>query len=943
MADYKSTLNLPHTDFPMRGNLAQREPEMLKAWDSIDLYQKIRKQSRGRPTFVLHDGPPYANGDIHIGHAVNKILKDIIVKSRTIDGFDARYIPGWDCHGLPIELMVEKKIGKAGDKVDARTFRQKCREYASKQVAGQCEDFKRLGVLGDWDDPYLTMDPVFEANIVRSLGRIIDKGHLHKGSKPVHWCLDCGSALAEAEVEYQDKESPAIDVLFKAADEAAFLSAAGIGAKGEGPVGIVIWTTTPWTLPANMAVSLHPDLRYQLIQVQSANGPLRILLETTLADSALQRYGFEQHSVLGECQGHQLENLQLQHPFYGRTVPIILGDHVTTEAGTGAVHTAPGHGQDDFIVGSRYGLEVYNPVGSDGVFLPDTELFAGMHVNKANAAILETLENNGVLLKLAKMKHSYPHCWRHKTPIIFRATPQWFISMDQKGLRSDAEKAIQQTQWIPDWGQARIEGMVSGRPDWCISRQRTWGVPITLFVHKESGELHPDTAALIEQIAQRIEQQDIDAWFELEASELLGDEADSYEKTSDTLDVWFDSGVTHACVLGKRESMPFPADLYLEGSDQHRGWFQSSLLTSVAMNGSAPYRSVLTHGFTVDANGRKMSKSLGNVVAPQKIMKSLGADILRLWVAGTDYSAEMTVSDEILKRTADTYRRIRNTVRFLLANLNGFDPARHMLAGNEMLSLDRWAVARAHLLQQQIIDAYRDYNFHVIYQKLHNFCAVDMGGFYLDIIKDRQYTTQADSVARRSAQTALYHIAEAMCRWLAPILSFTADEIWQNLPGEHGESVQLENWYQGLLELEKDEPMNMDFWQQVLETRSAVSKQLETLRVDNRIGSSLDAEVTVYCNGELHQHLNKLDNELRFVMITSEAQLGSPDEKPDSAIEARLADGHTFHIMAEASAHEKCVRCWHHRADVGKDRQHPGLCGRCVENVAGDGEARRYA
>ncbi len=943
MADYKSTLNLPHTDFPMRGNLAQREPERLKAWDKLDLYKKIRAQSKGRPTFVLHDGPPYANGDIHIGHAVNKILKDIIVKSRTIDGFDARYIPGWDCHGLPIELMVEKKVGKAGDKVDAKTFRQKCREYASKQVDGQREDFKRLGVFGDWDDPYLTMNPVFEANIVRSLGKIIDKGHLHKGSKPVHWCLDCGSALAEAEVEYQDKESPAIDVIFKAADEAAFLSAAGIDNNGEGPIAVVIWTTTPWTLPANMAVALHPDLSYQLIQVQSANGPLRLLLETTLAESALQRYGFEDHSVLGECQGHQLEHLQLQHPFYSRTVPVILGDHVTTDAGTGAVHTAPGHGQDDYIVGSRYGLDVYNPVGSDGVFLPDTELFAGMHVNKANAAILETLEQNGVLLKLAKMKHSYPHCWRHKTPIIFRATPQWFISMDQQGLRTAAEKAIEETQWIPDWGQARIAGMVSGRPDWCISRQRTWGVPITLFVHKESGELHPDTSALIEQIAQRIEQQDIDAWFELDASELLGDDADNYEKTSDTLDVWFDSGVTHACVLGQHESLPFPADLYLEGSDQHRGWFQSSLLTSVAMNGTAPYRSVLTHGFTVDANGRKMSKSLGNVVAPQKVMKSLGADILRLWVAGADYSAEMTVSDEILKRTADTYRRIRNTVRFLLANLNGFDPAEHMLDNSEMLSLDRWAVARAHQLQQQIIDAYRDYNFHIIYQKLHNFCAVDLGGFYLDIIKDRQYTTQADSVARRSAQTALFHIAEAMCRWLAPVLSFTADEIWHFMPGQRGESVQLENWYQELFELDEDEPMNMDFWQQVLETRSAVSKQLETLRVDNKIGSSLDAEVTVYCNGELQQNLNKLDNELRFVMITSEVQVGAPDAKHDSAIEAKLANGNTIHILAQASGYDKCVRCWHHRADVGKDSQHPELCGRCVENVAGDGEARRYA
>ena len=552
-------------------------------------------------------------------------------------------------------------------------------------------------------------------------------------------------------------------------------------------------------------------------------------------------------------------------------------------------------------------------------------------------------DSNGVLLKLAKMKHSYPHCWRHKTPIIFRATPQWFISMDQQGLRTAAEKAIRETKWLPDWGQARIEGMVGGRPDWCISRQRTWGVPITLFVHKERGELHPDTSELIEKIAQRIEQQDIDAWFELETAELLGDDADAYEKTSDTLDVWFDSGVTHACVLGQRDSMPFPADLYLEGSDQHRGWFQSSLLTSVAMNGTAPYRSVLTHGFTVDANGRKMSKSLGNVVAPQKVMNSLGADILRLWVAGTDYSAEMTVSDEILKRTADTYRRIRNTVRFLLANLNGFDPSKHMLDNSEMLSLDRWAVARAHQLQQQITDAYRDYNFHIIYQKLHNFCAVDMGGFYLDIIKDRQYTSQADSIARRSAQTALFHIAEAMCRWLAPILSFTADEIWQHIPGDRGESVQLETWYQGLFELDTDEAMNMDFWQQVLETRSAVSKQLENLRVDNRIGSSLDAEVTIYCNNELQQNLSKLEDELRFVMITSEARLGSTDAIPDAAIEARLASGTGIHIQAEASGHDKCVRCWHHRADVGKDRQHPELCGRCVENVAGDGEARRYA
>ncbi len=942
MSDYKHTLNLPHTEFPMRGNLAQREPEMLKTWEASGLYQKIRTASEGRPTFVLHDGPPYANGDIHIGHAVNKILKDIIIKSRTLDGFNARYVPGWDCHGLPIELMVEKKIGKAGVKVDAKTFRQKCREYAAKQVDGQRRDFKRLGVLGDWDTPYLTMDFKFEANIVRALGKVIENGHLHKGSKPVHWCLDCGSALAEAEVEYKDKESPAIDVAFRAADNKQFLDAFKCD-KGEGDVAVVIWTTTPWTLPANQAVALHPEFEYQLIQVHSDNGAMRLVLETTLADAALKRYGFDDHTVLAQCKGSALENLMLKHPFYSRQVPVILGDHVTTETGTGAVHTAPGHGQDDFVVGNRYGLEVYNPVGGDGVFLPDTELFAGLHVNKANDAILDALRNNNALLKLARLKHSYPCCWRHKTPIIFRATPQWFISMQQNNLRKQAMAEIDKTEWLPDWGRARIEGMVKGRPDWCISRQRTWGVPITLFVHKESGELHADTASLIEQVAQRIEQNGIDAWFELDIAELLGKEAAQYDKVSDTLDVWFDSGVTHSCVLGKRRDLSFPADLYLEGSDQHRGWFQSSLLTSVAMNGVAPYKSVLTHGFTVDAQGHKMSKSLGNVIAPQKVVNSLGADILRLWVASSDYSAEMTVSDEILKRAADSYRRIRNTARFLLANLNGFDPTQHQLKPEAMLSLDRWAVARCAKLQQDIIEAYKTYSFHVIYQKLHNFCSVDLGGFYLDIIKDRQYTTQADSVARRSAQTALYHIAEAMCRWMAPILSFTAEEIWQQIPGERGESVLLETWYSDLFELDSNDTMNMDFWLRVLETRGAVSKQLEALRASNQIGSSLDAEVTLYCNGSLQSDLNKLEDELRFVLITSEAGTQSPEAASEGSSTVKLDSGETLRIYARASAHEKCIRCWHHRADVGTHSEHPELCGRCVDNVSGSGEQRRFA
>ena len=940
--DYKPTLNLPATDFPMRGNLANREPEMLKQWQANDLYQKIRDVCDGRPTFVLHDGPPYANGDIHIGHAVNKILKDIIIKSHTIDGFDARYVPGWDCHGLPIELMVEKKIGKAGVKVDAKTFREKCREYATKQVDGQRKDFIRLGVLGDWQKPYLTMDYKFEADIVRSLGKIIDKGHLHQGSKPVHWCLDCGSALAEAEVEYQDKESPAIDVMFVANNNSDFEQAFKCN-EGSGNIAAVIWTTTPWTLPANQAVALHPEFNYDLIQIETDDGPARLILETSLAESALQRYGVENSKRLASCQGQALENLQVKHPLYNKTVPIILGDHVTTEAGTGCVHTAPGHGQDDYIVGNRYGLEVYNPVGGNGVFLPDTELFAGKHVNKVNPEIIDVLKENNVLLKHAKLKHSYPCCWRHKTPIIFRATPQWFISMEQAGLRELANKAIKETTWLPDWGQARIESMVNNRPDWCISRQRTWGVPIPLFVHKETGELHPDTQGLIEQVANKIEQNGIEAWFSLDARDLIGDEAEQYDKTTDTLDVWFDSGVTHACVLDQRTKLPFPADLYLEGSDQHRGWFQSSLLTSTAINGVAPYKKVLTHGFTVDAKGKKMSKSLGNVMSPQKVVGTLGADILRLWVASSDYSNEMTVSDEILKRSADSYRRIRNTARFLLANLNGFNPATDKLDTSELLSLDRWAIAKALELQNEIIAAYKEFNFHLIHQRLQHFCTIDMGGFYLDIIKDRQYTTQENSIARRSAQTALYHISEALCRWIAPILSFTADELWKTLPGEHGESPLLETWYEDLAPLDADEKMNMDFWQTILEIRSLVSKELETLRADKTIGSSLDAEVTLYVDAELKDMLKSLQKELRFVLITSEAYVEDINNADGDCTELNLDSGKIIKIKTSASTNEKCVRCWHHREDVGQNKEHPELCSRCVDNVAGDGEQRQFA
>ncbi len=929
----------------MKANLANREPETLKRWDDLGLYAKLREIGKGRKKFILHDGPPYANGDIHIGHAVNKILKDIIVKSKTLSGFDAPYVPGWDCHGLPIELNVEKKLGKPGRKVDAAGFRQGCRDYAQKQVDGQRNDFIRLGVLGDWQQPYLTMAYKTEADIIRALGKIIKAGHLQKGSKPVHWCTDCGSALAEAEVEYEDKTSPAIDVRFPVLDELAFLERMHHveGHKGDGPVAVVIWTTTPWTLPANQAVAVNPEFEYALVQTEGEHGKERLVIAESLLKDAMARYGRENYRVVAYGSGKDLEGLKLKHPFYDREVPIIVGDHVTKESGTGSVHTAPGHGQEDYAVGKRYHLAVYNPVDSNGVFLPDTPIFAGEHVFKANSRVIEVLKTNGNLVHEEALRHSYPHCWRHKTPIIFRATPQWFISMDQNGLRQSALDAIKNTQWIPDWGEARIEGMINGRPDWCISRQRTWGVPITLFVNKQSGELHPKTETLIEEVANRVEKTGIDAWFQLPAEELLGADAEQYDKVSDTLDVWFDSGVTHATVLETHAQLQVPADLYLEGSDQHRGWFQSSLLTSVAIRNSAPYKQVLTHGFTVDAKGQKMSKSKGNVVAPQKVVNQMGADVLRLWVAATDYRGEVTVSDEILKRTSDAYRRMRNTARFLLANLNEFDPREHMVPLDDMLALDRWAVARAAQVQEQVKAAYETYEFHQIYQRVHNFCNIDMGSFYLDVIKDRQYTTQKDSVARRSAQTALYYIVNALAKWLAPILSFTAEEIWCHIPGEQNEESVFLSTFTDLPEVTEAGAMDMAYWSQVLEVRTAVSKQIEHLRVAGGVGSSLAAEVDLYCGSELLKKLGYLKDELRFVLITSYARIHTDSKRSDDAIHYTLDSGDEMWVQVSPSDHTKCVRCWHHREDVGSNADHPQLCGRCVENVEGDGEPREFA
>ncbi|EQD64803.1 isoleucyl-tRNA synthetase, partial [mine drainage metagenome] len=870
--DYKHTLQLPQTDFPMRGDLPKREPVWLAEWERVGRYAQIQQRTAARSkTFVLHDGPPYANGAIHLGHAVNKILKDIVVKSRLLAGFRAPYVPGWDCHGLPIEIAVEKKFGKAGEKLDAAAFRQKCREYAARQIDVQRADFKRLGVLGDWEHPYRTMDFSYEADMLRALARIIARGHLTRGFKPVHWCFDCGSALAEAEIEYQDKDSPAIDAAFDAVDPKTLAAKFGVDA-GDAIVAVPIWTTTPWTLPANQAVALNAEIDYMLFEGPPRNGQRALIVVAEPLFSAVgKRYGLAalfdvQGSSNYAVRGNSVKGIaltgapgaaltQLKHPFYARTVPLILGEHVSAEDGTGAVHTAPGHGQEDFAVGQLYGLAVVNPVDGKGVFLSDTEQFAGQHVWKANASVIDTLRERGMLLAHATLRHSYPHCWRHRTPVIFRATPQWFIGMDTAGLRRDALAAIaNEVEWFPGWGEERIAGMVAGRPDWCISRQRTWGVPIALFVDKASGAPHPRSIELLEQVARRVAQGGVDAWYALDARELLGAEAERYAKVTDVLDVWFDSGVTHACVVDARPELAQDghADwrvMYLEGSDQHRGWFQSSLLTRVAMTGHAPYRQVLTHGFTVDEQGRKMSKSLGNGIEPQDVMKRLGADILRLWIASADYSNEMALSEQILQRVSDTYRRLRNTSRFLLANLDGFDPARHLLPVADCLLLDQWIIARADDLQQQIVAACDRYAFAEVVQRVQNFCTNELGALYLDITKDRLYTMPADSRGRRSAQSAMFRIIEAMVRWLAPVLSFTAEEIWRHLPGARGESVLFETWYAGL-EGASMEATDAAFWAELRALREELAKWLEQMRRDGEIGASLDVVVDLYVDAE---------------------------------------------------------------------------------------------
>ena len=942
MADYKKTLNLTDTPFPMRGDLARREPQWVAAWQETKLYERIREVSQGRPRFVLHDGPPYANGDIHIGHAVNKILKDVIVRSKTLAGFDAPYVPGWDCHGLPIEHQIEKLHGKH---VPAERVRELCRAFAGEQIERQKKDFIRLGILGDWDKPYLTMNFKTEADEIRALGAILQKGYLYQGLKPVNWCLDCSSALAEAEVEYEDKTSSAIDVAFEVHPNHTDKLARAFGLTHlRGPAFAVIWTTTPWTLPANEAVSAHPDFDYELID--TPRGALILVRE--LAAACLQRYALA-GTVIGSAKGAALEHVLLKHPFQPRDVAIICGRHVTVEAGTGLVHTAPAHGTDDYLIGKVYGLPVNNPVGDDGRFVAGTPALgvgelAGRSVWEANPLVLQELAANGHLLQSEKIQHSYPHCWRHKTPIIFRATTQWFIGMDHRPTSSEAaatpvseeeptlrwcaERAVDETRFFPTWGRARLEAMMRTRPDWCVSRQRNWGVPLPFFLHRETGAPHPRTVELIEAVAQRVEKAGIEAWFALDAEELLGAEAEQYRKMSDTLDVWFDSGATHSSVLrgSHRSELAYPADLYLEGSDQHRGWFQSSLLIGCAMDGKAPYKALLTHGFVVDGKGLKMSKSRGNVIAPQKIGDTLGAEILRLWVAATDYSGELSISDEILKRVVESYRRIRNTLRFLLANTADFDASRDLLEIEQWLEIDRYALAMTRQLQAQCEADYERFEFHRVVQSLQTFCSEDLGGFYLDILKDRLYTTAAASAPRRSAQSALWHILQCLTKLMAPILCFTAEEIWQLQSGDRQQSVMLETWQP--LPAPAGEGALLEKWGKIRTYRSEVMRALEELRSAGRIGSPLQAAVQLHCDGEKHALLASLGDDLRFVLICSQA-----------AVVRDPVD----QLLCTALTHAKCERCWHVRAEVGEHPEHPGLCGRCIDNLYAEGEARAFA
>ena len=919
--NYRDTLNLPQTELSMKAGLPKKEPEILDFWNDIGLYEKIRQQNLNNKKFILHDGPPYANGAIHLGHSVNKILKDITIKSKTLQGLDAPYVPGWDCHGLPIELNVEKKHGKRSELVqNKKMFQEACKEYALTQIESQKKDFIRLGVLGEWDNPYKSLDSSFEANAVRALGRIYEAGHIEKGEKPVHWCQDCGSALAEAEVEYQDKTSKSIDVAFKANEQSLKKLNEVFATNIVDGISFVIWTTTPWTIPSNVAVCINPELDYALIKL---DGEYLVIAEAMI-ELCMERWGTTSELV-SKTLGKNLVDISLIHPFIKRNSELLHGDHVTTEAGTGCVHTAPAHGLDDYFICKKHGIETFKALNSKGFFKEEFEFIAGLPASKADPLVIEKLNEVKALVNCDDFHHSYPHCWRHKSPLIFTSTAQWFISMNKSGLLNEALQSISGVSWEPSWGEQRIEGMLTDRPDWCISRQRNWGVPITLVVHKESGAIHPNQSELFKQFANLIEENGISSWESLDLNEFI-DDGDSYIKITDSLDVWFDSGVTHFAVSEQRFEEGIVADLYLEGSDQHRGWFQSSLLTSIAMNGRAPYKAVLTHGFVVDENGRKQSKSLGNVVSPQKVWDSLGADILRLWVASADFRSEMVASDEILKRVSDQYRRIRNTFRFILGNLNDFDESKKIVF-EDQIELDKWIVLETSKLQEDVLKLYESYSYHNVVQKIHNFCVNELGGIYLDIVKDRLYTCKDSSHARQSCQTSLNYVLNTMVRLTAPILSFTSEEIWQTHPSLKGqnESIFLSKYFESKQEGEC--VISSSDWARIFEIKDIVNQSIERLRNENKLKGSLDSNVIISANEEDKSILDKLGPELHFVFISSQAS---------------VIDGDTLSIQIDQMSDEKCTRCWHRDSTVGESKDHPEICSRCEENIDQSGESRSF-
>ena len=938
---YRATLNMPDTPFPMRGDLPKREPGWAKEWEDQGVYQKLRVARKGAPMFILHDGPPYANGKIHIGHAVNKILKDMIVKSRQLEGFDARYVPGWDCHGLPIENAIEKLYGR---NLPRDEMQAKSRAFATEQIAQQMVDFKRLGVLGDWDHPYKTMNYANEALELRALKQVMERGFVYRGLKPVYWCFDCASSLAEFEIEYQDKQSNTLDVMFPAADPAKLAAAFGLP-KLDKEAFVVIWTTTAWTIPANQALNVNPDLEYSLVDTERG----LLVLASALVDKCMERWGIT-GTVVATAKGEKLDHMPFKHPLahvdkgYDRISPIYLAEYATAEDGTGIVHSAPAYGVDDFNSCISNGMEykdILNPVQGNGVYAADLPLFGGQYIWKAVPVILDALKVANRLMGTKSIEHSYPHCWRHKTPVIYRAAAQWFIRMDEgegvftdpaqkpeKTLRQLALEAIDHTSFYPQNGQDRLRAMIAGRPDWCISRQRSWGVPIPFFLHVDTGALHPRTMEIIDQAADMIEQGGIEAWSRVTTEDILGaEEAKSYTKSTDILEVWFDSGSTFWHVMrGTHADMHHDqgpeADLYLEGHDQHRGWFHSSLLLASAIFGRAPYKGLLTHGFTVDGQGKKMSKSVGNTVAPQDVSGKMGAEIIRLWVASTDYSGDLGIDDKILARVVDAYRRIRNTLRFLLANTSDFDAATDSVAYQDMLEIDQYALARAAQLQKDIIGHYQVYEFHPVVAKLQLFCSEDLGGFYLDVLKDRLYTSAPKSLARRSAQTALHQITQALLRWMAPFLSFTAEEAWKIVG--NSETIFLEKF----IDLPEGDDALLAKWKRICEIRDVVNKDIEAVRGEGKVGSSLQAEVTLAAQHEDEALLKTLGDDLKFVLITSAAQ---------------VVAGSALAATVTPSAHDKCERCWHYRADVGADAAHPTLCGRCSSNLYGDGEVRTVA